>query len=190
MVSILPSGLNYGCIFLVPSNLILLPMGSSLTDGSSMLLVLMNSGHQEYHKEYCRSNTFSFAYKRLWSLGLQHFLCWSARGISIATDSQTACEQTELLFFLSTHFGLNVLSQKIYEWPDTEIPIILSLHLMHLRAYMPCFMATNSGPKTNVSTMHCFLENCCTRAMLAYIKKALLDLQDIFSPAWSLSTNI
>ena len=63
------------------------------------------------------------------------------------------------------------------------IPITFSIYLKPLRVSMPCFMETNSVPKTDVSTVDCFLENHCTRAVFTYIKKPLLNQPDILSPA-------
>ena len=56
------------------------------------------------------------------------------------------------------------------------VPIILSLYLKPHRASRPCFMATNSASKTDVSTVDCFFENHYTNAVFTYIKKPLLDL--------------
>ena len=70
------------------------------------------------------------------------------------------------------------------------IPIILSLYLKPHRASRPCFMATNSAPNIDVSTIDCFFENHCTNAVFMYIKKTLLNMQENLSPAWSLSTNM
>ena len=50
---------------------------------------------------------------------------------------------------------------------------------------MPCFMATNSAPKTDVSTVDCFFESPCTNTMFKYIKKPLLDQQETLFSAWS-----
>ena len=70
------------------------------------------------------------------------------------------------------------------------IPIILSLYLKPHRASIPYFMATNSVPNIDVSTVDCFFEDHCTSAVFMYIKKPLLDPQDTLSPAWLLSTNL
>ena len=73
-----------------------------------------------------------------------------------------------MLFFLSTDYGLvvlcirHVVSMKNDE-PDMGHPIILSLYLRPLSALMPCFITTNSAPKTDVSTIgQCshILRNC------------------------------
>ena len=55
---------------------------------------------------------------------------------------------------------------------------------------MPCFMVTNSAPKTGVSTVDCFFENHCMRAISTCIKEPLFDLQNTLSQAWSLSTHM
>ena len=48
-------GFIYGCIFLVPSSLILWPMGSKLSE--------IAKGHHEYHTEYCWPNFFLWWYR-------------------------------------------------------------------------------------------------------------------------------
>ena len=110
------SCLNYGCIFLVLLTLILLPIGSSLHDCSLYLLDLIANGHHEYHKEYCWPNTFLFAHKKLSSLNLQHFLMGicPTRDYPTVTDIWIAWKQTDLLFFLKTDSGLDVLWQLPY----------------------------------------------------------------------------
>ena len=64
-----------------------------------------------------------------------------------------------------------------------EILIIISLYLKPLSASMPCFMATNSAPKTVISSVDCFFENHCNNMAFTFIKKSLLYLQDNMSPA-------
>ena len=64
----------------------------------------------------------------------------------------------------------------MYEEPDM---MILSLYLKSPRASMPCFMATNSVPKTDVTTVDCFFDYHCTKVLFMHIKKLLLDMQDI-----------
>ena len=68
-------GLYYGCTLVVPSSLILLPIGSSLTGCMLFWLKLIANGHHEYHKEYNQPNTSSFANKGLLSSNLQWSLC-------------------------------------------------------------------------------------------------------------------
>ena len=54
------------------------------------------------------------------------------------------------------------------------IPIILSLYLKPLSASMPCFIAANSVPKTNVSTVDCFFENNAPMQCSHILKKHFL----------------
>ena len=61
-----------------------------------------------------------------------------------------------------------------------EIPIILSLYLKPLKAFLLCFIVTNSALKTDVSTVDCFFESHCNNAVIMYTKKPLLELQDTF----------
>ena len=69
------SGLNHHPIFLVPSRLTLLPMGSSLPNFCVHWLKLIANGCHEYHKGYCWPSTLSCAHKGLLSLNFWHFLC-------------------------------------------------------------------------------------------------------------------
>ena len=56
------------------------------------------------------------------------------------------------------------------------------LYLKLLSASMPCFMVTNSSPKTDVTTVEYFLENYFTSAVFTYFNKPLLDLKNNLSP--------
>ena len=56
------------------------------------------------------------------------------------------------------------------------IPVILSLYLKPPNASIPCFMVTNSAPKTDVASVDCLFENHFTNAVFTYMKRPLLDL--------------
>ena len=76
-------GLDYGCIILVSSRLVLSPMDSSLLDCLLYWLKLIANGPHEYHKEYYWPNISSFAHKGLLSPNLQHFYCWECVQLGI-----------------------------------------------------------------------------------------------------------
>ena len=54
---------------------------------------------------------------------------------------------------------------------------------------MPCFIATNSAPKTDYSMVVCFLDSQQTREFLMKIMKPVWDRRLVLFPAWSLPTN-
>ena len=56
------------------------------------------------------------------------------------------------------------------------IPIILCLYLKAIRVSMPCFMTTNSAPKTDFCDVGGFLENYRIKAVFIHIKNPLLNL--------------
>jgi hypothetical protein len=70
------------------------------------------------------------------------------------------------------------------------IHIIRSLYRSPLNFSMPCFIATISAPKTEVSIVACFLEIQSIKAMLQNIKKPVQERLVRFSPVWSLSQNM
>jgi hypothetical protein len=47
----------------------------------------------------------------------------------------------------------------MYVGPDKGIPIIRILYLSPLSNLIPCFMATNSAPKTEVSIVACCFDS-------------------------------
>jgi hypothetical protein len=52
---------------------------------------------------------------------------------------------------------------------------------------IPCFIAMNSAPKTEVSMVACFLETQSIKAILQKIRKPVRERLVLLSPAWSLS---
>ena len=69
-------GFLHGCIDLVPTSLILLPMGSSLSVCIGLSLLLMTNGCCEYHTGYNWQRTFFYAHIKLWLAILLYFLCY------------------------------------------------------------------------------------------------------------------
>ena len=67
--------------------------------------------------------------------------------------------------------------------------IIRSLYLRPSKYSIPCFSATNSVPKTDVSTDICLFETHLIDAIFKNTIKSDRDLLEDWSPAWSLSTN-
>ena len=67
-------------------------------------------------------------------------------------------------------------------------PIIWSLYLSPLSVLIPCFIATNSAPKTEVSRVGCFLESQIISNKLQYIRKPVRERQVPLHPTRSLST--
>ena len=68
--------------------------------------------------------------------------------------------------------------------------MVLILHHGSLKAFMPCVIVTNSVPNTDISTMDSYVEYYCTRAVLTYVDKALLELPGFSSHALSMQTNM
>ena len=64
-----------------------------------------------------------------------------------------------------------------------------SLYRSPLNFSMSCFIATNSAPKTEVSSVACFLEIQPIIAMLQKIRKPVRECLVHFSPVWALSPN-
>jgi len=78
----------------------------------------------------------------------------------------------------------------MYDGPVKGMPIIRTLYLSPLSVSTPCFIATNSAPKTEVSMVDCFFEIQIIGAKLQKIKNPVRERRVDLSPAWSLSTII
>ena len=76
----------------------------------------------------------------------------------------------------------------MYDGPVKVIPIIRTVYLSPLSVSIPCFMATNSAPKTEVSMVTCFFDIQIIGDKFQKIKKPVRERLVVFSPAWSLST--
>ena len=74
--------------------------------------------------------------------------------------------------------------------PRQRDPIIQILYLSPLSVSIPCFMATNSAPKTEVSIVACCFDSQMTGAKLQKMINPVQEHQVLFSPTWSLSTII
>ena len=68
------------------------------------------------------------------------------------------------------------------------IPIIPSLYRSPHRYSQHCFIAMNSDPKEDDSTLVCFFHHQNTGALLIYTRKPVLDLLVVVSDTWSAST--
>jgi hypothetical protein len=84
----------------------------------------------------------------------------------------------------------DLLSPYMNECQSTGTPIIRSLYLSPLSFSTPCFIATNSAPKTDVLIVDCRFETQSMQAWLMKMKKPVCDGLVCFSPAWSLSTHM
>jgi hypothetical protein len=72
--------------------------------------------------------------------------------------------------------------------PDKGIPIIQILYLSPLSILIPCFMATNSAPKTEVSIVACCFDSQMIGARLQKMINPVREPLVLFSPAWLLSS--
>lgn len=74
------------------------------------------------------------------------------------------------------------------------MPIILSLYRKPRRYSQHCFIAMNSEPKEDVSTVVCFLLEKYTRQLLIQTRKPVLDLRvtesDAVSIPWRLAQSL
>jgi len=76
----------------------------------------------------------------------------------------------------------------MYDGLVKGIPIIRTLYLSPFSVSIPCFIATNSAQKTEVSVVACFFEIQIIGDKLQKIKKLVREHRVILSPARSLST--
>ena len=84
----------------------------------------------------------------------------------------------------------DLLTPYMYGGPVRGMPSIRTLYLGPLIILIPCFMATNSAPKTEVSIVACFFDTHIKVAELQKIKKPVKECLVSLSPLWLLSTII
>ena len=81
-----------------------------------------------------------------------------------------------------------MFSPYMKEGPDKDTPIMRNLHRSPRRFSIPFFIATNSAPKNDVSTVGWRFENQTTGAIFNKIKSPVRKRRVSSSPAWSEST--
>ena len=65
----------------------------------------------------------------------------------------------------------------MYECPEIGTSVILNLYRKHQTVSIPCFIATKSAPKTDVSIVGYFLDGHWIKDIIVYIIKPILDLR-------------
>ena len=81
-----------------------------------------------------------------------------------------------LRLFLQCGTWLDLFSPWTKQGPFMGMPIILSLYLKPGRYSQHCFIATNSEPRENVSTLVCFLLQKCTNKEFIHTRYLVLEL--------------
>jgi hypothetical protein len=107
----------------------------------------------------------------------------------IATDSRQQQQQTEFDFFFDIDSGrcvlwiTDMLSPQTEAGPSTGTPIMRDSCLRPLAISIPFFTATNSAPKTEVSTVGCLLENHVSGAEFKNAKQPVRERLTNWSPS-------
>ena len=154
-----------GHIFPVLSSLMLFSMGWHLPDCNLFILKLITNDDHKYHIDYYWPNIFSFALWGLLSLNLWHSFWWVYAWLENRTLKLThGLHYSKLNRFLFWYWLWS--GCMMYNW---HFAIIGKSGIWHQNtchpiyvkppiAFMPCFMATKSMIKTDVSTIDCVMK--------------------------------